>query len=235
MLGDLARLASPRQLRQLASGQVPGQVIIQLTDACNAHCPQCEMRVANRFDRSSLADHAIARVLDAAAARGVAAVSFTGGEPFLQFDRLVHWLGHAHKLGIPFLRTGTNGFFLRHAERPGFEQKVAEVAGRLAESGVRNVWISIDSADPAVHERMRGLPGVIDGITRALPIFEAHGLWPTANLGVNRNVGAGRCGWRPTPARRRRKSSSRKPSKRSAASSSGCSAWVSRSSTSVTR
>ena len=36
---------------------------------------------------------------------------------------------------------------------------------------------------------MRGLPGVVEGIARALPIFERHGLWPTANLGINRLTG----------------------------------------------
>lgn len=185
------RVFSLGNLRQLLSGHIPGQVIIQLTDRCNAHCPQCEMRVGNRFSRASIEDEAIRLTLDAAAARGVAAVSFTGGEPLLELDRLVRWLAYARDLGIPYLRTGTNGYFLRHHEQPGFDDKVEEIASRLAATGLRNLWISLDSADPATHEHMRGLPGVVEGMARALPIFERHGLWPTANLGLNRATGGG--------------------------------------------
>jgi hypothetical protein len=36
---------------------------------------------------------------------------------------------------------------------------------------------------------MRGFKGVIQGIERALPIFHDHGIFPSANLGINRNMG----------------------------------------------
>jgi hypothetical protein len=36
---------------------------------------------------------------------------------------------------------------------------------------------------------MRGLPGVIKGIEKALPIFHQRGIYPSANLGINRNTG----------------------------------------------
>jgi hypothetical protein len=36
---------------------------------------------------------------------------------------------------------------------------------------------------------MRGLPGVVDAIERALPIFHECGVYPSANLGISRNVG----------------------------------------------
>jgi hypothetical protein len=46
----------------------------------------------------------------------------------------------------------------------------------------------MDSADTETHEAMRGLPGVVEGIQKALPVFHAHGLYPAANLGINRNI-----------------------------------------------
>jgi MoaA/NifB/PqqE/SkfB family radical SAM enzyme len=170
-------------------GRVPGQLIIQITDACNAQCPQCEMRVTNRYRRSHLERESISRALAAAAERGVVAVSFTGGEPFLDFDALIGMLEEAGSAGIPLIRTGTNGYFLRHPNHPDFRGKVEAMAERLAATQVRNVWFSVDSANPAVHERMRGLPGVFEGMEKALPIFEEYGIWPTANLGINRNTG----------------------------------------------
>lgn len=186
---------SPSGLLNLSSvssllrGRVPGQLIIQVTDACNARCPQCEMRVTNRYQRAEVAEDDVLRSLDAAAQRGVAAVSFTGGEPFLDFERLLAWLQRAGDLGIPLIRTGTNGFFLRHWQHPSFEERVHRMAEQLAATRLRNLWFSIDSADTGVHETMRGLPGVIEGMARALPIFHQHGIWPTANLGINRNTG----------------------------------------------
>ena len=175
--------------RCLASHRVPGQVVIQITDACNARCPQCGMRVTAGFARHRLSVDRVRRILDAAAARGVASVSFTGGEPFLMTDDLVAMIDHASRVGIPLIRTGTNGFWLRDRGDGAFENRVHRLAERLADTALRNLWISIDSADVATHERMRGLTGVIRGIEKALPIFQRHGIYPSANLGLNRNLG----------------------------------------------
>jgi hypothetical protein len=176
-------------LKSLGARRVPGQLVVQLTDHCNARCPQCGMRVTAGFKRATLAVDAIKRIIDAAAARGVAAVSFTGGEPFLFPDSLVELLNYAGAAGITYTRTGTNGFWFQGADRPSFEDRITRIAERLAATPLRNFWISLDSAEPAVHERMRGFKGVVRGIARALPIFHAHGIYPSANLGLNRNMG----------------------------------------------
>lgn len=68
--------------------RLPGQLVIQLTDQCNASCPQCGMRITEKFPRSRLSTDRVKRILDGAARVGVEAVSFTGGEPFLFFDAL---------------------------------------------------------------------------------------------------------------------------------------------------
>jgi MoaA/NifB/PqqE/SkfB family radical SAM enzyme len=128
------------------------------------------------------------RILDAAAAQGVQALSFTGGEPLLFLDNLIDMMTYAGKIGIPFVRTGTNGFLLRHSDKPDFEDRIKRLAERLAGTNLRNFWISIDSAFAHIHEQMRGLDGVVAGIEKALPIFNAAGLYPSANLGINRQV-----------------------------------------------
>ncbi|SMC78878.1 radical SAM protein [Papillibacter cinnamivorans] len=179
----------PGHLKTLLKGRVPGQLIIQMTDLCNARCPQCSMRVTEPFARSRLSLDDMKRMIDAAAKNGVEAVSFTGGETFLLQDDLLEMLRYASVAGIPFTRTGTNGFLFRDSDRPGFESRVGRLAEELAKTGLRNLWISMDSADPAVHESMRGLPGVVRGIEKALPIFHQNGIWPSANLGINRNTG----------------------------------------------
>jgi hypothetical protein len=71
---------------------------------------------------------------------------------------------------------------------PADPDRLIPFADSLAKSPLRNFWISMDSADTATHERLRGLPGVIEGIREALPVFHARGLYPAVNLGINRSI-----------------------------------------------
>jgi MoaA/NifB/PqqE/SkfB family radical SAM enzyme len=147
------------------------------------------MRTTESFSRSTLATGRIKQMIDAAARQGVQAISFTGGEPLLEFERLIDLIQHAGDAGIPFIRTGTNGFVFRHPQRSNFESRIARMADQLADTPLRNFWISLDSAVDQVHEQMRGFPGAVAGIAKALPIFHRAGIYPAVNLGINRNVG----------------------------------------------
>jgi MoaA/NifB/PqqE/SkfB family radical SAM enzyme len=173
----------------LIQQRVPGQLIIQLTDRCNAHCPQCGMRVTESFPRSTLSVDTIRPILDKAAEAGVRIVSFTGGEPLLYLTELITLIKHAGSVGIEYIRTGTNGSMFVNSHRDAFRYRINDLAERLAGTPLRNFWVSLDSAVPAVHERMRGFPGVVAGIERAIPILHEHGIYPFANLGINRNMG----------------------------------------------
>lgn len=175
-------------IRDVRRGRIPGQLVVQITDACNGRCPQCGMRVTEKFPRSRLTMERLKSIIDAAAEKGFQAISFTGGEPLLFLDDLIQVILYAGKAGIPFIRTGTNGFIFMGSEKKGFIDRMERIAHALADTPLRNFWISIDSAIPEIHETMRGLPGVIEGIHKALPIFHARGIFPSANLGINRNL-----------------------------------------------
>jgi MoaA/NifB/PqqE/SkfB family radical SAM enzyme len=176
-------------LNTLRLNRIPGQLVIQFTDHCNGKCPQCGMRSTEIFDRSILPLDDVRRILDRAAQQGVKIVSFTGGEPLLHLKDLQIMIKYAGSAGIEFIRTGTNGFIFRDPERAHFMYRIKKVAESLAKTPLRNFWISIDSAVPAIHEAMRGFPGVVKGIEKALPVFHECGIFPSANLGINRNVG----------------------------------------------
>lgn len=178
-----------QSLSPILQGRLPGQLVIQLTDHCNAYCPQCGMRVTAPFQRSRLAVDTVKKILDRAAASGVEIVSFTGGEPLLFLKDLTVLIKHAGNAGIRYLRTGTNGYLFANGNWSRDGDRVRHLAEMLADTPLRNFWISLDSADPAVHERMRGFPGVVAGIERAVPIFHEYGIYPSANLGINRNMG----------------------------------------------
>ncbi len=167
---------------------MPGQLVIQITDRCNAVCPQCGMRKTNGFERTRLSSDRIKAIIDAAAQKGIQAVSFTGGEPMLLRKDLPDLINHAGRAGIPYIRTGTNGFFFAGHDRPDFKDRIARLADELAATPLRNFWISLDSSDAKIHESMRGFDGIVQGMEKALPLFHKAGLYPSVNLGLNRNV-----------------------------------------------
>lgn len=167
----------------------PRQVVLQLTDRCNAKCAQCGMNVAAGGERGDMDAGTAKRIIDRCAALGVSALSFTGGEPFLTGNLLYDLLAYAGKAGIEYLRTGTNGSMFANPGAPDFQDRVTRLAEKLASSPVRNFWISLDSADAAVHEANRGHAGMVEGVAKALPILHAHGIYPTANLALNRFMG----------------------------------------------
>lgn len=173
----------------ILKGRIPGQVIIQYTNQCNATCPQCSMRKTEAYERSTLSEDEICKMIDSAARQKIQALSFTGGEPFLNTPSLIRMIQYASNTNIPYIRTGTNGFMFTNSDNSNYTDKIHRFAEKLSKTRLRNFWISIDSADPQTHEQMRGLKGVIRGIEKALPIFHEYGIYPAANLGINRNTG----------------------------------------------
>jgi len=172
----------------MVKGRMPGQLVIQITDRCNATCPQCGMRTTNPFDRTRLSNDQLKEIIDAAGEKEFQAISFTGGEPMLLRKDLPELIRHAGKAGLPYIRTGTNGFFFAGHENPGFTDKIKAIAEELADTPLRNFWISLDSSVAQIHEQMRGFDGVVRGMEKALPIFHDAGIFPSVNLGLNRNV-----------------------------------------------
>ena len=173
----------------LLRGRAPGQLVIQYTDACNACCPQCGMRTAERYLRSKLEPTVARRIIERAAANGVMSLSITGGEPFIYVDEVLGLLRFARARGIKYTRTGTNGFLFQGVDKPSFDLRMRRLAEKLIDADPYTFWISLDSADASAHEEARGLPGVVEGIRRALPILHSHDIYPAANLGINRMMG----------------------------------------------
>jgi MoaA/NifB/PqqE/SkfB family radical SAM enzyme len=78
---------------------------------------------------------------------GSLAVHFSGGEPLLRKD-IFELVAFASELGL-LTRVNTNGLLVN-----------PESAKKLKATGLTECGISIDSADPSVHERFRGVPGL---------------------------------------------------------------------------
>jgi MoaA/NifB/PqqE/SkfB family radical SAM enzyme len=184
---DLLRLA-----REFVKGGLPGQVIVQVTTACEATCEQCAYGRAGA-PKKTLPEEKVLGIIDTAAANGFQAISFTGGEPFLLYRRLLRYIQHAGEASIKFIRTGTNAGFLQRPYRrfgntPQFRDAVSRIADDIASAPLRNLWISVDSTDVETHEANRGLKGVIRAIALSIPIFAERSIFPAINLGINRLI-----------------------------------------------
>jgi hypothetical protein len=182
-------LRNIRNLKSLLFGRLPGQLIIQYSNRCNADCPQCGMRRSENIKRYKLDKNYVKKLIESAAEKGVKSLSFTGGEPLLFLDDIVELTHHATRAGIPYIRTGTNGFFFRRSHRPDFTDRIQAIAEKLAATDLYTFWISLDSAVAADHEQMRGMAGMVEGLEKALPIFHSYGIYPAVNLGINRATG----------------------------------------------
>jgi MoaA/NifB/PqqE/SkfB family radical SAM enzyme len=147
------------------------------------------MRASNPMPRVTMDRPLATRIVDHAAELGVSALSITGGEPLLRVHDVQFLVRRATNGGIRHTRTGTNGFVFSGSTSRTFASRMRRLAEGLVDSGLRNLWISLDSADAKTHESRRGLQGVVAGIERALPIFHEAGLYPAVNLGLTRHLG----------------------------------------------
>ena len=68
-----------RYFHQFRQNRVPGQLVIQMTDRCNARCPQCGMNTSQHYERHQLGLAEMKKIIDHAGQRQIEALSFTGG------------------------------------------------------------------------------------------------------------------------------------------------------------
>jgi hypothetical protein len=112
-----------------------------VTYRCNSHCKHCQVGQALRSSCPASLDAALAaRIVDrVASAYDVRSVMCWGGEPLLYPDVVcaVHRTAMEHGIAHRSLLT--------NAGVPRSEATFREVAGRLAESGVNSVYISVDA------------------------------------------------------------------------------------------
>jgi hypothetical protein len=90
------------ELLRILFGRLPGQLVVQITNHCNASCPQCGMRKSALIERSSLTAEQVMEAVDQCARNGIDAVSFTGGEPFINSSKALSLLDYAGRRGIRY-------------------------------------------------------------------------------------------------------------------------------------
>jgi MoaA/NifB/PqqE/SkfB family radical SAM enzyme len=141
--------------RKMGRRPVPTTAFLALTYRCQLHCPHCYAAVEVRGGGDEMSTAEVKSVLDELQAIGVLQVVFTGGEPLLRGDA-IELVAYAHRLGL-ITRLNSNGLLLTD-----------DRVGELRRAGLDKCGVSIDSADPGVHDRLRGSPGVFERAVEAL-------------------------------------------------------------------
>ena len=149
---------------------------LYLTEGCNLACRHCWM--GPRFDATgdrypALPVEAFEAAIREARPLGLGCVKLTGGEPLLhpRFTRLLKIVRREELRLI----IETNGLLC-----------TPQVAAEIARSPNRFVSVSIDGADAATHEWVRGVPGSFDAACQAVRNLVAAGIRPQVIFTVMR-------------------------------------------------
>src|SRR5438094_564744 len=151
----------------------PYAVSWNLTQRCNLFCAHCYISAAPGAPTAGELDTAECRQVMAGIARvnpGTFLI-LTGGEPLLRPD--IFELASAGRDQGFTVVLGTNGVLLREKQ-----------ARQLRAHGVQGASLSLDSTDPARHDRFRHLPGAWQGAVRATEALRAEGLDFSVHMSV---------------------------------------------------
>ncbi|HEY6939443.1 MAG TPA: radical SAM protein [Terriglobales bacterium] len=160
-------------LRLVGTGG-PGLCNIAVTNSCNAACDFCNFARGRVADLRWIDANQFGAALDILRRRGIRYVSFFGGEPLLH-PRLEEMIaGAAERELVPAIIT--NGWLL-----PARLQ-------RLADAGLKTVYVSLDAACVAAHEANRGLKGLVSRIRSATAQMPELGMIPIAQVAMSKLV-----------------------------------------------
>jgi radical SAM protein with 4Fe4S-binding SPASM domain len=148
---------------------------IALTYRCQNRCTFCYASAPDRGqDVPEMSTAEVQRILDIIVdAARVPTVSFTGGEPTLRPD-LPELIAYAKSRRLRTnlitngLRCGANGY-----------------VERLADAGLDSAQVSLEAADPAVHDTVVGRPGAWQATVRGIRHLKAAGIHVHTNTTIN--------------------------------------------------
>jgi len=141
----------------------PRLVAWEITRNCNLACIHCRASATSGPYEGELDTNRSLALLDQIAEVGNPIVILTGGEPLLRPD-IFKIASH-----------GTlNG--LRMVMAPNGTLITEETAGKMADSGIKRISISLDGATREVHDRFRGVDGAFEGALRGIELAKQAGI-----------------------------------------------------------
>ena len=130
----------------------PAKAFWEITLRCNSKCRTCDIWRKPPGDEMPTAE--AKRVIDELAEAHVLHISWSGGETLMRED-VLELIEHSHRRGIR-ASMNTNGSLIDLG-----------MARRLADTGIRAVYLSLDGATPETHNNVRGYPRAYDEVLTA--------------------------------------------------------------------
>ncbi len=149
----------------------PGIISWNITRKCLLKCAHCYAAAGEDEVTDVLSTREAFGVIDQIRETGNPVVILSGGEPLMRADV------------FDIARYGTDRGLQMALGTSGFEFS-PWTARRLKDAGIRTVAVSIDSADPGVHDRFRGRPGSWERAVMAVRWCTDEGIRPRINMTV---------------------------------------------------
>jgi MoaA/NifB/PqqE/SkfB family radical SAM enzyme len=165
-----AHFLSRALYRTIQNRNLPNMMSLAVNDVCNATCEHCSFfNAVEEPGRSVLTRDQAAQIIREAQELGVSVINFVGGEPLMREDLpdLIRTVDKAFSTTVLF----TNGWHL------------AARARELRQAGLDSVYVSLDAADAATHDRFRKKSGLfqqaLQGIHQAKTLGFSVGISTT--------------------------------------------------------
>jgi radical SAM protein with 4Fe4S-binding SPASM domain len=152
-------------------------VFWETTKACNLSCRHCRAVPQRTLGPMELTTSRAFDLIDAIAQVAKPVMVLSGGEPLFRpdlFDIAEYGVQSGFRMAL-----ATNGTLV-----------TPKVAAKIADAGISRVAVSLDSADPEVHDRFRGVPGAHAQALRGLFNLREEGVSVQINSTIAKhNVG----------------------------------------------
>jgi len=149
--------------KRIRGHPTPTFVTVAVTYRCQCRCIHCYSDSPGRPPEEEMTTAQLKSVIRQIRDLGALAVHFSGGEPLLRKD-IYDLVAYARGLGL-LTRVNTNGMLINR-----------ESAKRLKAAGLTECGVSLDSAEPAVHEQFRGTPNLHARVLSAIRTLRQAGI-----------------------------------------------------------
>ncbi len=149
----------------------PHLISWNITLQCPLRCAHCYVNAGEREAEDVLSTEEAFAVIDQICELGKPVVILSGGEPLMRND-IFAIARYGTEKGLK-MAMGTSGVLIDET-----------VAREIRNSGIRRVAISIDSADPAVHDAFRGVLGAWERAVQGIRHCLREGLGVQINMTV---------------------------------------------------
>lgn len=145
-----------------------------LTRRCNLRCEHCYLNSTERdVGDYTCTERGIKTIDQIAELNSNAMLILTGGEPLLR-DDLTELVFYATSKGLTVF-LGTNGTLMNR-----------KIAGELETAGLKGAGVSLDSATPEYHDKLRGEPGAWKKAIAGIGALKVAGIYFQVQFTVTR-------------------------------------------------